>query len=471
MKRQQKGRLPSGFATQQTRQNAVQRVLAGESPEAVIRELGFHRSRIYAWLKTHRQREQQAQLKATHLLNAVLSSPLQTPLDNKPVDVEPATLSLSVEHLEAWILLLHQSLLDFQYPLSDFLKSLHRAAGGPAVIAADLYNPAAMIRPVHQDKQLEGLIVLNKTIADVWHTNPFLQAFSKPGEVLSLDEIIPRCDWMQNNFCRHITSAGAKNTIALCFSGPDQTLCGLFIYPWNESICDQQIKSLLLRLHPHLETAMALTINHWRSNFTANALEEATDHLEIAALVLDGNGRIIKCSSAAKEMLAQKHGLKQTDHRLDFSGSDNQKSFEQAVQQAIVWRREPIGNKPVAAMRFTYPPDNIIGVLVQAITPPSRIIPHSIVVSPHVVVYISDPNKPRPAPQHQLIMRLFNLSTREAHLTSLLADGHSLSEAAKTMNITQATARTYLQHIYEKVGVRRQQDLVQRVMKSVALLA
>src|SRR5919108_127277 len=37
------------------RQRAVQRILAGESPEIVIKALGFHRSAVYQWLKRYKE--------------------------------------------------------------------------------------------------------------------------------------------------------------------------------------------------------------------------------------------------------------------------------------------------------------------------------------------------------------------------------------------------------------------------------
>jgi len=490
MKKQTKGRLPSGYATQETRFNAVQRVFNGESPEVVIKELGFHRSRIYAWLKAHKQQE--LGFMRNHTENRSTGSFMEKQTENKSANTAPALLPLSCDHMEEWILLLHQSLLDSHYPLSAFLERLALAVGGHVVIATDLHNPAGLIRPINKNLQLDATIDLNKVVADNWYTNPFLQVLTHSGIIKLLDELLPRNEWPGNGFCRLMVETGSKNALAMSFSGPNQTLCGLFMYQWTEYDFDQQTQQFLCRLRPHLETAMALAVNHWRNSFTVKALEEATDHMKIAALVLDGKREVIKYSGTAKEILEQKRYLKQCNQQLDFCDPEYQQQFEQAVNQAIAWRQTPIGNKPVIAMRFSYPlagsgvndrkpltnheePSGknaaSIGVLVQAITPPSTLIPHSVAVLPHVIVYIGDPDKLRPSPEQQIIKRLFSLSTREARLTALLTDGQSLAEAAKIMDITQTTARTYLQHVYDKVGVKRQQDLVQRVMKSVAVLA
>lgn len=48
------GRRLSHATLEEMRIRAVQRVEAGESPEAVIRTLGFSRSRIYEWIARYR---------------------------------------------------------------------------------------------------------------------------------------------------------------------------------------------------------------------------------------------------------------------------------------------------------------------------------------------------------------------------------------------------------------------------------
>jgi transposase len=49
------GRKLSHQAREEIRIRAVQRVESGESPEAVIKALGFHRSAIYQWIAKYRE--------------------------------------------------------------------------------------------------------------------------------------------------------------------------------------------------------------------------------------------------------------------------------------------------------------------------------------------------------------------------------------------------------------------------------
>jgi DNA-binding CsgD family transcriptional regulator len=63
---------------------------------------------------------------------------------------------------------------------------------------------------------------------------------------------------------------------------------------------------------------------------------------------------------------------------------------------------------------------------------------------------------------------VFGLSPTQKKLAGLVADGMSLPEIADKMQITPNTARTHLERIYEKVGVRTQPALVRVLLSTGA---
>jgi DNA-binding CsgD family transcriptional regulator len=65
---------------------------------------------------------------------------------------------------------------------------------------------------------------------------------------------------------------------------------------------------------------------------------------------------------------------------------------------------------------------------------------------------------------------VFGLSPAQKQLAALVADGQSLAEIAAVMKITPATARTHLNRVYEKVGVRTQPALVRVLLSAVSPL-
>ncbi len=63
----------------------------------------------------------------------------------------------------------------------------------------------------------------------------------------------------------------------------------------------------------------------------------------------------------------------------------------------------------------------------------------------------------------------YGLSPAEERLVQLLASGHGLFEAARELGVSNNTARTHMRHIYGKVHVHRQADLV-RLLSGVGVV-
>ncbi len=57
------------------------------------------------------------------------------------------------------------------------------------------------------------------------------------------------------------------------------------------------------------------------------------------------------------------------------------------------------------------------------------------------------------------VIRQFGLTLSEGRLLQLLCAGASIPEASEKLGVARTTARTHLQRIFDKAGVRRQSDL------------
>ncbi len=88
---------------------------------------------------------------------------------------------------------------------------------------------------------------------------------------------------------------------------------------------------------------------------------------------------------------------------------------------------------------------------------------------PAVVVYICDPASQKNT-KESFVAKLFGLTISEASLAVLLADGMTLGEAGKKLNIAENTARTVSKRIFAKTGARRQTELVRLIFNSQALI-
>jgi DNA-binding CsgD family transcriptional regulator len=85
------------------------------------------------------------------------------------------------------------------------------------------------------------------------------------------------------------------------------------------------------------------------------------------------------------------------------------------------------------------------------------------------LVFILDPHVPVEAAEAEL-RQLYDITSTEARLANLLMEGRTLDECCDLLKIRRSTGRTHLQHLFEKVGVQRQTELISVLLKSIGLL-
>lgn len=78
---------------------------------------------------------------------------------------------------------------------------------------------------------------------------------------------------------------------------------------------------------------------------------------------------------------------------------------------------------------------------------------------PHIVITVR-PGPAEDADRLHAAQSGFGLTKTEARLAAALYEGCSIPQAAHRMGVANSTARTHLQRIFDKTGVRRQADLV-----------
>ena len=62
-----------------------------------------------------------------------------------------------------------------------------------------------------------------------------------------------------------------------------------------------------------------------------------------------------------------------------------------------------------------------------------------------------------------IVAQRYDLTPRERDVLVLLARGRTLGVVARELNIAEGTARTHMGHIYTKLGVHKQQELIDLV--------
>jgi DNA-binding CsgD family transcriptional regulator len=81
-------------------------------------------------------------------------------------------------------------------------------------------------------------------------------------------------------------------------------------------------------------------------------------------------------------------------------------------------------------------------------------------------VFVTRENAAPPA-SYAAIASTFGLTPAEARILERVSQGQTLAEAAKALNIAETTAKTHLGHLFGKMGVSRQADLVALVARLI----
>jgi DNA-binding CsgD family transcriptional regulator len=215
------------------------------------------------------------------------------------------------------------------------------------------------------------------------------------------------------------------------------------------------------------DTLLSAIVPYWRSvlrNYVA--LERARTHAVLANdaiqrlsygwITLDAAGRILEADEQGRYLLAHSSVLHR-DAQGFLKGSSLRQGGE--ITDAVKTLASTDNARPRAMVLSRDP------WLDMLLVPASRnaISAKSV---PAVVAYVHGDNS-LSSDRCEQLTQLFDLLPSEARLALALGRGMSITEAAKELNLTVESARTYSKKIYAKMGARGHADLVLFVHRSV----
>lgn len=191
---------------------------------------------------------------------------------------------------------------------------------------------------------------------------------------------------------------------------------------------------------------------------------EALDLVNVGLLVTNMSGQLLLANHTAEQILDTRDGLEVTvgeTVRTSLKTSPALNALVEAAGRAqpsefgdaILAIRRPSGKRP-----FT-----LVIRPVQAASSPTD------PATPTTLIFILDPEFPVETAEDEL-RQLYGLTSTEACLANLLMEGKTLDDCCEILGIRRSTARTHLQHVFEKVGVQRQSELVSLLLKSIGLV-
>ncbi|HEY1614434.1 MAG TPA: PAS domain-containing protein [Rhizomicrobium sp.] len=170
-------------------------------------------------------------------------------------------------------------------------------------------------------------------------------------------------------------------------------------------------------------------------------------------VILGTDGRVLYASTAARTMARRADALALQGATLRALRQTDDDALQALIADAL--RNEDAVAAMPLARRYG---DRDYFVVVKALPRHA-----SAGREPAVLVTIADPDCV-PQPSAAWLKRLFGLTSAEAQVALNLFAGSTLSELARALGVSQATARVHLAHIFRKTRTTRQAQLIRLLM-------
>jgi DNA-binding CsgD family transcriptional regulator len=214
-------------------------------------------------------------------------------------------------------------------------------------------------------------------------------------------------------------------------------------------------------------TARRRTLESPADGLTFDLLQagfEALDLVNVGLAVIGAAGNLLLANHTAELTLESRDGIELTARKTIRTSRKSTPALEDLIRHAV---------KPLTESSA----DSILAIQRSSGKRPLTLLIRSIVgapstrdaTSPAALLFILDPEVPIGMVESEL-RQLYGLTSMEASLASLLMEGKTLDDCCQQLGIRRSTARTHLQHLFEKMGVQRQSELVSLLLKSIGLV-
>ncbi len=224
---------------------------------------------------------------------------------------------------------------------------------------------------------------------------------------------------------------------------------------------DAEVRLLSL-LAPHVCRSVAISDALNLKTIRSDALEATLDALTSGVYLTDRQGRIVYMNRAAERQVRSNNALLIGNNRLMPVDRVARTALTKAIAEATADEAET----PSGGMTLALPGNETAG-LVATILPLNRGQRRDLcgAFAATAAIFVQDPIVVPPLPG-EAFAKLHGLTGSELRVLLAMSPGLSVKEAAEMLGISEATAKTHLQHIYAKTNTSKQTELMHLFMGS-----
>ena len=215
---------------------------------------------------------------------------------------------------------------------------------------------------------------------------------------------------------------------------------------------------LIQRLLPHIRQAVSVRQVLAGARALGASLAELLEHTGPGIVQLDGRGRILAANDRARDLLRAGDGVYDRKGLLYARSSAD----DAALQNLLAGALPSFGQQGSSGSMTVGRPEPLPPLVVH-VNPVGRRETELRAWPAAALVLVVDPaSEPRIDPV--LVATGLGLTPMESRVAVMLAEGRTIEEITAATGRKVATIRWHVRHIFNKLGINRQPDLVRRVL-------
>jgi DNA-binding CsgD family transcriptional regulator/PAS domain-containing protein len=225
----------------------------------------------------------------------------------------------------------------------------------------------------------------------------------------------------------------------------------------------QQDRAWLTLLLPHLSRALGLMYRIDSARLQSESLLAGLNALPLGVMLLNSQGQVMHANNAMRRVLARDDGLS-----YDAAGQLCAKPLKAGQPVLSAWLAaqtslltEDVTHFANAFLVRRKCNKRVYSLQCCPVKPGQEWLVQG--QRTGAVVFVSDPQA-LVLPEPSRLSALYGLTPAQAKVASALAMGNSSKEVGKTLAISPETVRKQTQHVYQKMRVNSQSDLVRSIL-------
>lgn len=259
-----------------------------------------------------------------------------------------------------------------------------------------------------------------------------------------------------------LARTGDRHGLAVRLDSPDGTsISWIFADPSQPGVWGSEQLRMIQLLLPHIRGFVAVQQALAATDAINASLSGLLENTRTGVIQLDWRGRIVEANDVARAFLRGGDGLQDQGGFLRARLPADNARLQRLLAAAL----------PTAAGRSVHG-----SMTVGRFSKQSRLVLHVAPVTPKqaepglrqvaAVVLLEEPGRHQPSLDSRAVAETLGLTVSESRVAAALAEGRNVREIARLMGREPATIRWILHHIYRKLGVHRQPELVHLVLSA-----